>query len=300
VPTIDFDSYWNNLLEQLDALPPAAEETGIPLRSDEHCVCYSVKLTSWGPYRLFGYLSVPRSSDGPFPAYYYLPRYQSVVEAVPQGLSVDIRRRCVTFCIACRGQRNADEPLIGCFPGLLTEGIEETLTYVMRGWVADCIRGLQFLRSRPEVDASRIAGVGFNDFALHTAALCPGLCCVAATPGLFYRSRELLPQRDAYPLREFHDFARRHPEQAEQMHETIALFDVSRFAPRISVPVLLWGGFPWGLHAVDDLQPLVERFAGPVELRETSGSRSQDGIAQEEWLAQQLSFDAPVLPEHWR
>lgn len=297
----EFDNYWNTLLAELDALPPAAEEEEIPLRSDEHCICYGVRLTSWGPYRIFGYLSVPRAGDGPFPTYYYLPRYQSVVEVVPQGLSVDIRREAVTFCIACRGQRNADRPLIGRFPGMLTDGIEEPARYPLRGWVADCIRGLQYLLARTDVvDRHRIAGVGFNDFALHTAALCEGLCCVTAVPGLFYRSRELLRDDVPYPLAEFVDYARTFPDRATQMHATISLFDLRHFAERITVPALLWAGRRWGLHLPAELQPLAEMFGGKAELRETTGSRSQDGIFQEHWLAEQLGLSAPVLPEHWR
>ena len=122
------DTYWSELLDQLDRLPFAAEEELIPLRSDDFCDCYGVKLTSWGPYRIYGYLSIPHDTSEPRPTYYYLPRFQSVVEAVPQGLSVDIRRACVTFCVACRGQRNADEPLIGRVPGMLTDGIEDAAT----------------------------------------------------------------------------------------------------------------------------------------------------------------------------
>lgn len=299
-PDKRFHRYWTALLDGLNELPIAPEETEIPLRSDEHCICYGVRLTSWGPYRIFGYLSIPRRGDGPFPTYYYLPRFLSVVEAVPQGLSVDVRRECVTFCIACRGQRNAESPLGGRFPGMLTDGVLDPETYPLRGWVADCIRGLQYLQSRPEVDRDRIAGAGFNDFALHTAALCEGLCCVCATPGLFYRTSELAASRRAYPLEELNDFARCHPDRADAMHDTLELFDPLRFAGRIGIPALLWGGFPWGLHPVEELQPLAEGIGPQAELRETSGSRSQDGIAQERWLADRLGLSEAVLPEHWR
>jgi cephalosporin-C deacetylase len=296
----EFHRYWQTLRDELDSLPPAAEETEIPLRSDEHCTCCGVRLTSCGPYRIFGYLCIPKRGDGPFPAYYYLPRYQSVVEVVPQGLSVDVRRECVTFAVACRGQRMADRPLIGEFPGMLTGGIDDAETYPMRGWVADCIRGLQYLQSRPEVDAARIAAAGFNDFALITAALAGGLRCVTATPGLFLNSRELLPTRHACPLQEFHDDARRFPDRAEGMYRTLSYFDPLRFADRISIPALLWGGLPWGLHPVEDLRPLAERIGPTAELQATVGSRSQDGILQEHWLARQLGLVEPVLPEHWR
>lgn len=295
-----FDEYWNDLRNELAELPAAAEVEHLPLRSDEHCDCYGVKLTSWGSYRIFGYLSIPKAGDGPFPTFYYLPRYQSVVEVVPQGLSVDIRRECVTFCIACRGQRQADEPLIGNFPGMLTDGIENAQSYPMRGWVADCLRGLEYLTSRPEVDTSRIAGVGFNDFAIHTAACTDALCCLVATAGLYYRSRDLVPQRPAFPLAEYNDYTRCYPDQTEAMYATLDLFDVMHFADRVTIPTLLWCGLPWGLTPKEDLQPLVDKFGGQVTVQETVGSRSTDGIVQERWLADQLGLAEAVLPEHWR
>ena len=295
-----FDEYWNDLRNELAELPAAPELEHLPLRSDDHCNCYGVKLTSWGSYRILGYLSIPKTGDGPFPTYYYLPRYQSVVEVVPQGLSVDIRRECVTFCIACRGQRQADQPLIGNFPGMLTDGIDDANTYPMRGWVADCLRGLEYLTTRPEVDKSRIAGVGFNDFAIHTAAFTDALCCLVATAGLYYRSRELVPQRSAYPLAEYNDYARCYPDKTEAMYNTLDLFDVMHFADRVTIPTLLWCGLPWGLTPKEDLQPLVDKFGGDVTVQETVGSRSTDGIVQEQWLADQLGLKEPVLPEHWR
>ena len=40
----EFDRFWNTLSAELDTLPAAAEESEIPLRSDEHCTCFSVRL----------------------------------------------------------------------------------------------------------------------------------------------------------------------------------------------------------------------------------------------------------------
>jgi hypothetical protein len=40
------------------------------LRSTEFATLYGVRLTSLGPYRLFGYLSLP-AGPGPLPAIYY-------------------------------------------------------------------------------------------------------------------------------------------------------------------------------------------------------------------------------------
>ena len=62
----DFDAYWQTALSELAALPIAAEEEELPLRSTDFCTAYAVHYTGSGPYRLFGYLSIPHG-EGPFP-----------------------------------------------------------------------------------------------------------------------------------------------------------------------------------------------------------------------------------------
>ena len=136
----DFDSYWQATLDELARFPAAPEVTEITLRSTDFATAYGVRLTSIGPYRIFGYLSIPRG-DGPFPAKYFLPRYGSVTDLVPQGSANGQREQYVTFSICVRGQRLADQPYAASFPGLLTDGISDAASYVYRGIVADCCRG---------------------------------------------------------------------------------------------------------------------------------------------------------------
>ena len=170
----------------------------------------------------------------------------------------------------------------------------------MRGWVADCLRGLEFLLSRPEVDRSRIAGVGFNDLSLLTAALSTGLCCVTSVPGLFHRTKQLQSLWRDYPLAEYTDYLRVHSELAESFHQSLNYFDPRWFAERIRIPCLLWGDSPLTLLPVSELKSLAESIGQSADLRASTASRSQDGIAQEHWLAEQLGLSVPVLPEHWQ
>ena len=80
----DFDQYWQQTLDALAGYPACPEINVLPFRSTDFATLYSVRLTSLGPYRLFGYLSIPTGA-GPFPAIYYAPKYQSVLEIIPQG-----------------------------------------------------------------------------------------------------------------------------------------------------------------------------------------------------------------------
>ena len=167
-PPADFQSYWQELLEELASIPAAPEVEELPIRSTDYTSCYSVHLSSVGPYRIFGYLSIP-NGEGPFPARCYLPRYATAVEPIPQGAPNALRGRYVVLSVGVRGSRMAGQPYTADIPGWYTDGIDDPQSYVFRGIVADCCRGLEYLVSRPEVDSNRVVAIG-NDLALITAA----------------------------------------------------------------------------------------------------------------------------------
>src|SRR5207249_4364347 len=102
-----------------------------------------LKLTSIGPYRLYGYYSVP-TGGGPFPGLLDTPGYGSV-NHVPDYTD---RSRYAALKIMHRGQRLADQPFAAAYPGLLTLGIDHPARYIYRGIVADLLRAAEFLASR--------------------------------------------------------------------------------------------------------------------------------------------------------
>ena len=91
--------FWKGTLETLARYPARPEIELLPLRSTPFARLFGVRLTSFGPYCLFGYLSIPTGA-GPFPAIYYAPKYQSVFEIIPQGTANLQRSRYVTFALA--------------------------------------------------------------------------------------------------------------------------------------------------------------------------------------------------------
>jgi cephalosporin-C deacetylase len=295
-----FDQYWQQTLDDLATYPAQPEIELLPLRSTDFATLYGVRLTSLGPYRVFGYLSIP-TGDGPFPAIYYAPKYQSVLEIIPQGTANLQRSRYITFALAGRGQRNADTPYAAMFPGLLTEGMAHAESYMFRGIAADAVRGLEFLLTRRELDTSRVVVVG-NDIALITAALHAGATHVVATPALFHRTAEFAPKTQAYPLEEINDYLRAFPAQAAAVHRTLAYYDLQAFAPRVAATVLLMAGPKGSLLDGQALAPLVKALPGPVTVHESEQSTYKDGLYAEQWIAAQCGITdvQRLLPEHWR
>jgi cephalosporin-C deacetylase len=296
----DFDQYWQDTLGALAGYPACPEIDALPLRTTEFATLYGVRLTSLGPYRVFGYLSIP-AGCGPFPAIYYAPKYQSVLEIIPQGTANLQRSRYITFALAGRGQRNADTPYAAMFPGLLTDGIDRATSYIFRGIVADSVRGLQFLLTRRELDPTRLVVVG-NDMALITTALQPGATHVVTAPQLFHDTAELAPKTRAYPLEEINDYLRAFPSRAENVRQTLAYYDLEAFAPRSSATTLVMAGAPGAVPDAPSLGRVVAALRGQVTVHVSEQSSYKDGLYAERWMAEQLGItDLPgILPEHWR
>ena len=295
---MDFTEYWDATLEELEAIPMKPEVELMPVRCTEFATMYSVRLTSIGPYRLFGYLSVPQG-DGPFPAIYYTPKYQSVLEPIPQGSANFLRSRFVVFALGNRGQRLSDSPYSAGFPGHLTKGIDDALAYVYRGVVADSVRGLEYVLTRDEVDAARVVSIG-NDIALATAALHSGATHVICQPALFVDTLAKAARTGDYPLEEVNDYLNLYPDRRSAVSNTLSYFELSSFAPRVDARTLLMASAPGGSLDANGLSGVSGAIQGDVSVYESQSSSYKDGMHQEEWLAREFGFAEAILPEHWR
>lgn len=296
--TTDFERYWDDTLNELAGYPAAPEVELLPMRCADFATMYGVRLTGVGAYRLFGYLSVPRG-DGPFPAIYFAPKYQSVLEPIPQGAANFLRSRFVVFALAGRGQRLSDKPYSAGFPGLLTECIDDAHSYIFRGIAADSARGLDYLLTRDEVDAERVVSIG-NDMALVAAALQEGATHVICQPGLFVDTLAMAARTGDYPLEEVNDYLNLYPERRYAVEDTLANFELSKFAERVNARTLLLAGAPGSMLDAGGLSAVSGAIAGDVSVYESQSSSYKDGLHQEEWLAREFGFADAILPEHWR
>ena len=241
----DFDQFWQRTLDTLAGYPACPEIDAIPLRSTAFATLYGVRLTSLGPYRLFGYLSVP-AGRGPFPAIYYAPKYQSVLEIIPQGTANLQRSRYITFALAGTRATQRGHALRRDVPrpahGRASTGPRRTS---FEGIVADSVRGLQFLLTRREVDPARVVVVG-NDMALITAALQPGATHVVTAPARSSTTLRRSPPRPRRtPWRRSTTICAPVPSRAPRpcagrWPTTIC----EAFAPRVSATTLLMAGAP--------------------------------------------------------
>lgn len=282
---VDFEAYWGRLDDELARLSTRPVLEPLSRHSSEHFTVYAVRLTSQGPYRIFGFFSVPKGL-GPFPALFEVPRYGSV-NNVPHW---NDRRRYVVLTLAHRGQRFADEPYAAAYPGLLTDGIGDPEKFIYRGIVADCLRGAEFLLGRPEVDAARV-GMRGSDLGLLVASRRHGFRAVHVEAMFFYRAFESRHLTDEYPLEELNDYIRVTPSVEAAVGGTLALFDPVHHAPAVKAATVVGVAPGLGLDGRTWLQPLLEALGGDAEEYQLTGRGGADADWLDAWLAHQLGTE---------
>ena len=295
-----FKSFWDRVDDDLAHIPIAAETEHIPMRSTDKYDLYGVRITSVGPYRLFGYLSIPKTHET-LPAIYYVPKNGSVQEIIPQGTAVAVREHYVTFSLACRGMRNSDRPYAAMYPGQLTDGLESAESYVYRGIAADTIRGLEYMITRPEIDKNRITAWG-NDNALLVAARRKQITHVITQPAYLFDTINNSAKTTSYPLAEFSDYLRLHPKRTRQVAEILEMYNLRWHAPYITAKTLVRANHSEGIYGPNVLSEMYEHIVGKVTVHESEQSSFKDGLFAEKWLTQEMlgSKATPIVPEHWQ
>ena len=250
----DFDQFWEGVLSGLNGIPLDSKVTHDPLRSTETARVYQVCYRSLDDLEIFGWYAVPAIGDGPFPAVLVLPGYKS-----EPALRRDWAGKGVAaLSVAVRGKLPSSAEFNPGYPGLLTHGVEDRDTYSYKGVISDCVRGVDFLLSRPEVDAERLYCCGSSQgggLTLITTGLrheikagvagYPFLCC-------FPESMRMLR---SYPYDELSCYARAYPDRVEQALDTLRYFDAVNFSPRIECPMVV------GIAMEDEVCPPETSYA---------------------------------------
>lgn len=144
----------------------------------------------------------------------------------------------------------------------VTYNVTDRERYYYRGAYMDCVRGVDFLSSRPEVDSDRIGVLGFSQgggLSLATAALDRRIkASVAGVPWLC--NFPVACDSTTPPYSELRDYLTRHPEQREQALATLQYFDQLSLAGEITAPTLVAGAQVDEVHHLRTIMPVFEKI----------------------------------------
>lgn len=232
----DFETFWADCLAELRRLP--TDVRVVPVHDPRYrgARLFKVSLSTLGGRRCSGWFSVP-AGPIPFPALLILP--SGGVRALPPPVPND---RAVILCLAVHGYDVdlSDAPLQAPWPGWRyhTVGLARRDTTFLRSVYASCVRAMDFLVSRAEVDPTRIAVTGTGQggaLALVTAALHPRVGLCAPCHSDLCRLDWTIYHTGGGPFTK----ADKPPGQTDdQFRRTLSYVDAANFTPMIRCPVV--------------------------------------------------------------
>ena len=167
-----------------------------------------------------------------------------------------------TLSLYPRGQGESEKEWRVEYGTPLVYKVDNRERYYYRGAYMDCVRGLDFLQSRPEIDGARLGVWGFSQgggLALATAALDHRVgAAVAGVPWLcnFPVAVEITEE----PYVELYDYLSEHPEKRKAVMSTLAYFDPLNLADAIVCPTLISGAVLDEGHPLRTVMPVFEKI----------------------------------------
>jgi cephalosporin-C deacetylase len=241
---VDFDEFWAAILGEAAeiSLNPSLEH--VPLRSTDEVDVFEIHYDSLDQLRVAGWYCVPRATylPPPYPALLIVPGYISE-PTLPKAWA---KQGYAAVGVAPRGKLRSNAHFNPGYPGLLVHNVVDRNTYAYRGFYVDACRAVDFVQSRPEVDASRIGVHGSSQggaLTIVTAALRrDAITCGAAGAPYLCGFMDAASLTHSYPYEEINDYLRLHPEREPLVRATVAYYDGINFASLIRCPMLVYIG----------------------------------------------------------
>jgi cephalosporin-C deacetylase len=237
-PQPDFKEFWDRAKEELASVAPQYRMIKIDsLCTPKHNI-YLVEMRSLGNALIRGWYSVP-TKPGRYPAIMQVPGYSSTIIPAYIGYGDDF----IGFGLNIRGHGNSKDDINPGFPGYILYNIEDKEKYIYRGAYMDCIRGIDFLFSRPEVDTTRVVVEGASQggaLTFATAALNNSKIklCVPQVP--FLSDFQHYFKVATWPGNEFVKYVETDKRQSwESVFTTLSYFDIKNLAVMIRAPMLM-------------------------------------------------------------
>lgn len=270
----DLKSFWGTVRRELDDVPMNAETEALEPEHDRLVRTERVTLTGIGGVRFRAFLMLPDLGPeaGPLPVAVYTPGYGGdTPHTAMAGLCYD--KGIALLSVYPRGQGESRQ-YWQVPDGLtkLTMGLEDPSEQYYRAAYADCLRGIDFLCSREDIDSDRIGVIGLSQgggLTLATAALDPRVRCAVAHEPFLCNYPVAIETATTGPYLELINHFEQNPETKDQALATLAWFDPLNLAQLITCPTFISIGLVDTTCPPETIRPVCDRiraFKGLIEI----------------------------------
>ena len=231
----DFESFWTQTLSELNKVEPKFKMKLIPEQSTGMRNIYQVEMMSFGNIKIEGFYACPKK-EGKYPAIASFMGYGSGPYYPLTDSNIDFAE----IIISVRGQ--GIQKANSAYGDWITWGLESKENYYYRGAFMDLVRAVDFLVSRPEVDANKIVAEGGSQggaFTIVAAALDHRI--KAAAPSIPFLSdyRDYF-QIAPWPRSSFETYLKLHPNDSwDRIYDLMSYFDIKNFSSWILCPIFM-------------------------------------------------------------
>jgi len=235
----DFDTFWLIAKRELAAVAPDFRVTADPDKDTKTSNVYLIEMQSLGDITIRGWMTLPknRSKHKKFAVFLDLPGYQVDLDPIT---SEDPDLALITLNV--RGQGNSRGPIDTRHDEFIVRNIDDKNKYVMRGVIMDCIRCIDFICSRPELDHNKIFVKGGSMgayLALITASLDKRVTLCSAQSPILGDIRSL-PGKVEFPMKNIERYLQTQPGLGmEKIMDNLDYFDVKNFVPQITCNTIM-------------------------------------------------------------
>lgn len=243
----DFDLFWNKTVANATEIPLMPTLRHSDKESNDRVDVFYVRLQSYKPGNfVYGVLTVPKT-EGRKPAILRLPgaairRFNGPNELAYEGFVVlEIGVHGIPVDQDAEIYRQLEK---GALSGYTSIGIDNRDTYYYKRSIIGCVRAVDYLCSRDDVDSSRIATYGGSQggmLSIMTAALSPHVSALFAYfPAFCELTGYFNGRAGGWP----HMFRNPNEPNIKARMEVSSYFDTVNFARRLRVP----GFYAWGFN----------------------------------------------------
>lgn len=267
MPTQKIREFWERTRAELDEveIDPAirlvedADEFTTESRLNSRNV-YRVTMSSFQGTKIRAWLTVPTGHPPPggWPAIMEVPGYSGIL-TLPSYLT---QFGYATLSLFPRGQGESEKEWKIEEGTWVVHNITGRDRYYYRGAYMDCVRGVDFLDSRPEIDSSRLGVWGLSQgggLSLATSALDHRIsAAVAAVPWLCN-----FPEAvgiTTWPYVEIHDWLKEHPGERDAAMSTLTYFDQLNLSDAIACPILVASAIKDEVHPLSTVMPVFDNI----------------------------------------